>query len=274
MQYIPMNRRRRLYEGVSKILFEGSEPGTLIQHFKDETLLKNGDEIVLEGKGVLSNRISEHLFQSLSEVGIPNHFMKRLNMREQLLREVEILPLKISVHNRVSPCLAARLGQKEGSRLSRPLIEFYHKNEATEDQLVSEEHIFVFGWAIPSELDEIMTLATRTNDFLSGLFLGIGMRLMSFNFQVGRSVDDEGQRLIIADELSPETCHLQEVIACGAETIAFPSTTRDLGETYTYVAHRLGLLSDVKPAQVITLPLGEIPFESVTPSVTLTCETS
>lgn len=259
MQYIPMSRRRRLYEGTSKIIFEGSDPGTLIQHFKDETILKNSEEIVLEGKGVLSNRISEHLFQSLSEVGIPHHFIKRLNMREQLLCEVDILPLKISVHNRVSSDLATRLGLEEGSRLSRPLIELYYKNETLGDQIVSEEHIFVFGWATPLELDEIMTLATRTNDFLSGLFLGIGMRLVNFRFQVGRSVDEEGQRLIIADELSPETCYLWEMESFGTETIAPLSTTFDLGEIYTTVARRLGLLSANESAQLIALPLEKIP---------------
>jgi len=269
-----MSRRRRLYEGTSKIIFEGSEPGTLIQHFKDETTLKNSEIMVLEGKGVLSNRISEYLFQSLSEVSIPHHFIKRLNMREQLLSEVEILPLKISVYNRVSSDLAARLGLEEGSRLSRPLIELYYKNETLGDQIVSEEHVFVFGWATPPELDEMITLATRTNDFLSGLFLGIGMRLVGFRFQVGRSVDEDGQRLVIADELSPETCDLWEMESFGTETIPPRPTTLDMGKIYSTVARRLGLLSENESAQLITLPLEKVSHVPANAQLNATCEIS
>src|SRR3989337_2431011 len=90
-----MNRRRKVYEGKAKILYEGPEPGTLIQHFKDDaTAFNNTKHDKIEGKGGLNNRISEYLFQKLGEVGVPTHFIKRLNMREQLIREVEIIPLE------------------------------------------------------------------------------------------------------------------------------------------------------------------------------------
>jgi phosphoribosylaminoimidazole-succinocarboxamide synthase len=259
MQYIPMSRRRRLYEETSKILFEGSEPGTLIQHFKDETTLINGEESCLEGKGVLSNRISEYLFKTLNEIGIPHHFMKRLNMREQLLREVDMLPLKVVVYNRVSPMLAKRLGLKEGSRLSRPLIELYYSHETLGDEIVSEEHLFVFGWATPSDLDEIMTLATRTNDCLSGLFLGIGVRLMEFKFQLGRSLEDETSRIIIASELSPETCQLQQTNVLDSESDLHLSHFDEPGKIYATVARRLGLLTENEAtSRVIPLRNSEV----------------
>src|SRR6202795_4139262 len=135
-----MNRRRRVYEGKAKILYEGPEPGTLIQHFKDDaTAFNNKKHDKIEGKGVLNNRISESLFQSLGEVRVPPHFIKRLNMREQLIREVEIIPLEVVVRNVAAGSLATRLGIDEGTQLPRSIIEFYYKNAALKAPLGSEE---------------------------------------------------------------------------------------------------------------------------------------
>ena len=130
---------------------------------------------MFEGKGVLNNRISEYVFVKLGEIGVPTHFMKRINMREQLIREVEIIPLEVVVRNVAAGSLSTRLGLEEGMQLPRSIIEFYYKQDALNDPLVSEEHITAFGWATPQEIDEIMQLALRINDFLVGLFLGIGI---------------------------------------------------------------------------------------------------
>jgi phosphoribosylaminoimidazole-succinocarboxamide synthase len=167
-----MSRRRRIYEGKAKVLYEGPEPGTLIQHFKDDATAFNAKKHeVIEGKGVLNNRISEYLFQRLNDIGVPTHFIRRLNMREQLIREVEIIPLSVAVRNVAAGSLAKRLGIEEGTQLPRSIIEFYYKNEQLSDPMVSEEHITAFGWATPQEIDDIMALAIRVNDFLCGLFL-------------------------------------------------------------------------------------------------------
>ncbi|MHC2150033.1 hypothetical protein ACVIW3_000962 [Bradyrhizobium diazoefficiens] len=174
-RYIPMSRRRRIYEGKAKVLYEGPEPGTLIQHFKDDATAFNAKKHqVIEGKGVLNNRISEYLFQHLNDIGVPTHFIRRLNMREQLIREVEIVPLEVVVRNVAAGSLSQRLGIEEGTQLPRSIIEFYYKNDQLNDPMVSEEHITAFGWATPQEIDDIMALAIRVNDFLTGLFLGIG----------------------------------------------------------------------------------------------------
>ncbi len=176
-----MNKRRRVYEGKAKILYEGPEPGTLIQHFKDDATAFNAKKhALIEGKGVLNNRISEYIFLRLGDIGVPTHFIKRLNMREQLIREVEIIPLEVVVRNVAAGSLATRLGIEEGTQLPRSIIEFYYKADALNDPLVSEEHITAFGWATPQEIDEVMSLALRVNDFLVGLFLGIGIRLVDF----------------------------------------------------------------------------------------------
>ena len=164
-----MSRRRRVYEGKAKILYEGPEPGTLIQHFKDDaTAFNNKKQDRVEGKGVLNNRISEFLFQKLGEVGIPTHFIKRLNMREQLIREVEIIPVEVVVRNVAAGSLAKRLGLDEGTQLPRSIVEFYYKSDELDDPMVSEEHVTAFGWANPQEIDEIIALSLRINDFLSG----------------------------------------------------------------------------------------------------------
>src|SRR6202048_5583330 len=179
-----MARRRQLYEGKAKILFEGPEPGTLVQYFKDDATAGNGAKKgIITGKGVLNNRISEYLMQRLAEIGIPTHFVRRLNMREQLIREVEIIPLEVVVRNVAAGSISTRLGIEEGTPLPRSIIEFYYKNDELNDPMVSEEHITAFGWATPQEIDDIMSLAIRVNDFLSGLFLGVGIRLLDFKVE-------------------------------------------------------------------------------------------
>ncbi len=125
-----MKRRRTIYEGKAKILYEGPEPGTLIQYFKDDTTAFDAKKrAVLEGKGVLNNRISEYLMTQLNAIGVPTHFVRRLNMREQLIKEVEIIPLEVVVRNVAAGSLSTRLGITEGQALPRSIIEYYYKND-------------------------------------------------------------------------------------------------------------------------------------------------
>jgi phosphoribosylaminoimidazole-succinocarboxamide synthase len=241
-----MNRRRRVYEGKAKVLYEGPEPGTLIQHFKDDaTAFNNKKHALIEGKGVLNNRISEYIFMKLNEIGVPTHFMRRINMREQLIREVEIIPLEVVVRNVAAGSLATRLGLEEGKALPRSIIEFYYKNDQLGDPMVSEEHITAFGWANPQEIDEVMALALRINDFLVGLFLGIGIRLVDFKVEFGRLWDNEQMRIVLADEISPDCCRLWD--AANGDKLDKDRFRRDLGgvlEAYQEVARRLGVLTE------------------------------
>jgi phosphoribosylaminoimidazole-succinocarboxamide synthase len=230
-----MNKRRRIYEGKAKVLYEGPEPGTLIQHFKDDATAFNAKKhALIEGKGVLNNRISEYIFQRLGEIGVPTHFIKRLNMREQLIREVEIIPLEVVIRNVAAGSLSTRLGLEEGSQLPRSIIEFYYKNDALNDPMVSEEHITAFGWATPQEIDEVMQLALRVNDFMVGLFLGIGIRLVDFKVEFGRHYENDNMRIILADVQSGDKLDKDRF-------------RRDLGgvlEAYQEVAKRLGVLTE------------------------------
>lgn len=241
-----MSRRRRIYEGKAKVLYEGPEPGTLVQHFKDDaTAFNNKKHALIEGKGVLNNRISEYIFMRLGEIGVPTHFMRRLNMREQLIREVEIIPLEVVVRNVAAGSLAQRLGLEEGTQLPRSIVEFYYKNDKLGDPMVSEEHITAFGWATPQEIDEVMSLALRINDFLVGLFLGIGIRLVDFKVEFGRLWDQEQMRIVLADEISPDCCRLWDITS--NEKLDKDRFRRDMGgvlEAYQEVAKRLGVLTE------------------------------
>lgn len=246
-----MKSRRRIYEGKAKILYEGPEPGTLIQFFKDDaTAFNNKKHEIIDGKGVLNNRISEFIFGHLNNIGIPTHFIKRLNMREQLIKEVEIVPLEIVVRNVAAGSLAKHLGIEEGTVLPRSIIEFYYKNDELNDPMVSEEHITAFGWATPQEIDDMMALAIRVNDFLSGMFLGVGIQLVDFKIECGRHWDNDVMRIIIADEISPDSCRLWDVET--KNKLDKDRFRRDLGgllEAYREVAQRLGILVENEPVK-------------------------
>jgi phosphoribosylaminoimidazole-succinocarboxamide synthase len=245
-RYTPMSRRRRIYEGKAKILYEGTEPGTLIQHFKDDATAFNAKKHeVIDGKGVLNNRISEYLFTQLNAIGVPTHFVRRLNMREQLIREVEIIPLEVVVRNVAAGSLVEKLGLEEGEALPRSIIEFYYKNDKLGDPMVSEEHITAFGWATPQEIDDIMALAIRVNDFLWGLMLGAGIRLVDFKLEFGRLWEGDLMRIVLADEISPDTCRLWDIKT--GNKLDKDRFRKDLGglvEAYTEVARRLGVLGE------------------------------
>jgi phosphoribosylaminoimidazole-succinocarboxamide synthase len=241
-------RRTRIYEGKAKILYEGPEPGTIIVHYKDDATAFNAQKTaVIEGKGVLNNRISELIFTRLNELGMPTHFVKRLNMREQLVREVEIIPLEVVVRNVAAGSLAKRLGLEEGHALPRSIIEFYYKNDQLGDPMVSEEHITAFNWASPQEIDDIMHMAIRVNDFLSGLFLGIGIKLVDFKVEFGRLYENDMVRIVLADEISPDCCRLWDIKT--QDKLDKDRFRRDLGglvEAYQEVARRLGIMPDLE----------------------------
>ena len=244
-----MSRRRRVYEGKAKVLYEGPEPGTLVQHFKDDTTAFDATKReVIDGKGVLNNRISEFIFMKLNEIGVPTHFIRALNMREQLIREVEIIPVEVVVRNVAAGSLSKKLGIDEGTVLPRSIIEFYYKNDELHDPMVSEEHITAFGWATPQEIDDMMALALRINDFLTGLFLGIGIRLVDFKVEFGRLYEGDMVRVVLADEISPDCCRLWDTRT--NDKLDKDRFRRDMGglvEAYQEVARRLGVLVETEP---------------------------
>ena len=247
-----MARRRRIYEGKAKVLFEGPEPGTLVQYFKDDaTAFNNSKHGVITGKGVLNNRISEFLMMKLSEIGIPTHFMRRLNMREQLIREVEIIPIEVMVRNIAAGSLCERFGLKEGQPLARSIVEFYYKSDELGNPMIAEEHATAFGWATPQELDEIMHMSLRINDFLTGLFVSVGIKLVDFKLEFGRLWTDDELRIVLADEISPDNCRLWDSKTNEKMDIdRFRDDMDNVEEAYQEVARRLGILPESGPGDV------------------------
>ena len=239
-----MPRRTKIYEGKAKILYEGPEPGTLVQYFKDDATAFNAEKKdVIEGKGVLNNRLSEFFMNGLNEIGVPTHFIKRINMREQLIRNCEIIPLEVIVRNFSAGSFAKRLGVAEGTRLPRPIVEYCYKDDALGDPLVIEEHIAAFGWASQQDMDDILALGLRVNDFMSGLMLGVGIRLVDFKIEIGRIYEEEFHRLVVADEISPDSCRLWDIKT--GEKLDKDVFRHDLGSltnAYTEVARRLGVI--------------------------------
>lgn len=251
-----MTRRRKIYEGKAKILYEGPEPGTLIQYFKDDATAFNAEKhAILDGKGVLNNRMSEFFMTKLAGIGIPTHFIKRLNMREQLIKKVDIIPLEVVVRNVAAGSIAKRLGLTEGDMLPRTIVEFYYKKDELNDPLVTEEHIAAFGWANPQEVEEMVAAALRVNDFLAGLFAAVDIRLVDFKIEFGRFFEDDTVRTILADEISPDSCRLWDMET--GNKLDKDRFRRDMGnvtEAYAEVATRLGIIKrSTELAEVIDI---------------------
>jgi phosphoribosylaminoimidazole-succinocarboxamide synthase len=243
-----MNKGKKLYEGKAKIIYETNENGLVIQHFKDDATAFNAlKKAKIEGKGVLNNRISEHLLNSLNQCGIQTHLIKRLNMREQLIKEAKVLPIEFVVRNIATGSLTKRLGISEGTVLEGPLLEYYLKNDELEDPLISKEHIYSFEWATEKEIKAIDKVSLRINDILQGIFRGVGIKLVDFKIEYGRvwSNDKEVNEIILADEISPDTCRLWDIKT--DKKLDKDRFRKDLGnliEAYQEVARRLGIMPE------------------------------
>ena len=241
-----MKKGKKLYEGKAKIIYETKEKGLAIQHFKDDaTAFNNKKQATVEGKGVLNNRISEHILNNLNQVGIKNHLVKRLNMREQLIKLVEIIPIEVIVRNIATGSLTKRLGVTDGTILDKPLLEFCYKKDELDDPLIAKEHIFAFNWASKDEIKTIEEMTFRINDFMTGMFRGVGIKLVDFKLEFGRLKLNGKNEVILADEISPDTCRLWDSVT--DKKLDKDRFRKDLGDiipAYTEVAKRLGILHE------------------------------
>tara|TARA_Y100000590_G_scaffold426132_1_gene534854 strand:+ start:383 stop:1165 length:783 start_codon:yes stop_codon:yes gene_type:complete len=245
-----MEKGKKLYEGKAKIIYATKDKNQVIQHFKDDaTAFNNQKKSTIEGKGILNNRISEHILSNLSQIGIRNHFIKRLNMREQLVSNVEIIPIEFIVRNIATGSLTKRLGIEDGTILKRPLVEYCLKNDELGDPLISSEHILNFEWLKVAELDWINKECKRINDFLQGMFIAIGIKLVDFKVEFGKTKSEN--KIVLADEISPDTCRLWDAVT--EKKLDKDRFRNDLGniiEAYQEIAKRLGIIheqSNVRP---------------------------
>ena len=247
-----MKKGKKLYEGKAKIIYATNDKSLGIQHFKDSaTAFNNKKRTTIDGKGILNNRISEHILSNLSQIGIKNHLVKRLNMREQLIKLVEIIPIEFIVRNVATGSLTKRLGIEDGTELRKPLIEFCLKNDELGDPLISKEHIFAFEWASKKEIDKIEGNLHRMNDFMIGMFRGVGVKLIDFKVEFGRLKNSSRNEIILADEISPDTCRLWDMKSeKKLDKDRFRQNLGNLIDAYQDVARRLGILhenSNIRP---------------------------
>jgi len=243
-----MSKKKILYDGKAKTIFEGTTPNTVIQYFKDDATANNAEKhCIINGKGVLNNSISDYLMKKINEIGIPTHYIKKINMREQLVKKVEIIPVEFVVRNIAAGSIVNRLGVKEGSVFSRPLIEHYLKKDELGDPLINEDHIINFQWGTQDELDEMKEYSLRINEFLRSIFLGIGLKLVDFKIEFGRYSEGGNSMLLLADEISPDNCRLWDIKTNKKmDKDLFRQELGGLKEAYQEVANRLGILTENK----------------------------
>jgi phosphoribosylaminoimidazole-succinocarboxamide synthase len=238
---IKLEKLQKIYEGKAKILFATTNPNLLIQHFKDDATAFNAQKkAVIEGKGSLNNLISEYLMIELSKNGIKNHFVEKINEREQLIKKVKIIPLEVIIRNITAGSLSKRLDVEEGIILNSPIFEICYKNDSLQDPLINDDHaIEVLKVVNKKQLELLKDNAFKINQLLKNIFNNIEINLVDFKIEFGF---DENNEIILADEISPDGCRLWDKNT--AEKLDKDRFRRDLGglvDAYREIANRLKL---------------------------------
>lgn len=203
-----MEKRAKLYEGKAKILYATDDADLVIQYFKDDATAFNAKKKgTIDEKGVMNNAISVSMFEYLGQHGIPTHFVKKLSDREMLVKKVEIVPVEVIVRNRAAGSLCRNYGAQEGKTLTRPIFELCYKNDAYNDPLMNEDHVVALGLATEKEVARLRELTLKINELMKKFFLALNIELIDFKIEFGRYKGE----IILADEISPDTCRLWEV---------------------------------------------------------------
>lgn len=201
-----MEKGQKLYEGKAKIVYETEEPDKVIIYFKDDTTAFDGiKKEQITGKGVINNTISSMIFELLQKRGIPTHYIKKLSDREMLAYKVEIIPVEVVVRNYAAGSFTRRYGIEEGTRLEKPLVETFWKNDELHDPLVCEEHIDLLKLANLDDVKEMKEIALKVNEVLKDFFAAKNIILVDFKLEFGKTAEG---KLVLADEISPDSCRL------------------------------------------------------------------
>ncbi|MBM7692678.1 phosphoribosylaminoimidazole-succinocarboxamide synthase [Peribacillus deserti] len=234
-----MQKGTLLYEGKAKKIYSTEEEKIVWIEYKDSATAFNGEKKAeIEGKGILNNEITSLLFLKLDEAGIPSHFIKKISDREQLVQRVDIIPLEVVVRNFSAGSLAKRLGIEEGIQFKQPIVEFYYKDDSLGDPLIIDAHIRELEIASSDELIKLKEHAVKVNAVLSSFFEEIGIRLVDFKLEFGKTAEGN---ILLADEVSPDTCRLWDLET--NEKLDKDVFRRDLGsltDAYENILTRLG----------------------------------
>lgn len=199
-----MEKGKHLYEGKAKKVFETDDPSLVIVSYKDDATAFDGTKKgTIRGKGVVNNRMSNHLMRHLEKAGIPTHFVEELSDTDSLVKRVEIIPLEVIVRNVSAGSFAKRYGVEEGIEFTEPTFEFSYKNDDLHDPLLNTSHALALGLATAAEIEQIRAMALKVNDELKRYFADLGVRLIDFKLEFGRTPSGE---IVLADEISPDTC--------------------------------------------------------------------
>lgn len=203
--------KHMLYQGTSKILYQSEEDFAFIMAFTDNITLENGQVLEISGKGVLNNDISSFIMEKLDMIGVENHLIEKLNMREQLIQSVDIFPIQICISSVACGRFVKEFAMEEGYVFDQPIIDFKVRSNELKHPIINEHQINNFGWLNYKEIKEIKNKARRVHDFLSGLFAGIGIRLVECKLEFGRVFNGEDYMIMLADEISPDSCRLWDI---------------------------------------------------------------
>lgn len=203
-----MEKGKKLYEGKAKILYATEDPDQVIHYFKDDATAFNAQKKgTVDQKGVMNNNIAIKIFQFLESEGIPTHLIKQLSDREVLTKKVAIVPVEVIIRNRAAGSLCRLLALEEGQKLSKTVLEFCYKRDDLGDPLINEDHILALNLATQDEIDAIKKYTLKINELLSAFFKKLNLELIDFKLEFGRYKGE----IILADEISPDTCRLWEV---------------------------------------------------------------
>ena len=235
-----MQKLEQLYEGKAKKVFKTEDPTLVIVDYKDDATAFNGEKKgTIVGKGVVNNRMTNHVFQLLAKAGVPTHFVEELSDRETLVKKVSIVPLEVIVRNVAAGSFSKRMGVEEGKELLCPILEFSYKDDALGDPFINDDYALALGLATQEEIDTIKTYTRKVNEVMKAYFLEMNMKLIDFKIEFGKDTDGN---VILADEVSPDTCRLWDVHT--NEKLDKDRFRRDLGnveDAYKEVFSRLGI---------------------------------
>ena len=234
-----MEKREQLYEGKAKKVFATDDPNACIVSYKDDATAFNGQKKgTIAEKGIINNKVSNHLMRMLEENGIPTHLIEELSDRETLVKKVTIVPLEVIVRNIAAGSLSKRLGLPEGKKLAKTVLEYSYKDDELGDPMINDSHAIACGFATQADIDAIRSMALKINEIMCNYFASVNVELIDFKLEFGRYHD----QIILADEISPDTCRFWDMTT--HEKLDKDRFRRDMGsveEAYDEMAKRLGL---------------------------------
>lgn len=205
-----VQRTEQMYEGKAKKVFATNDPDLVIVDYKDDATAFNGEKKgTIHNKGIINNRVTNHLMKLLEKEGIPTHFVEEISDRETIVKKVSIVPLEVIVRNITAGSLAKRLGLDEGIKLSQTVLEYCYKDDALGDPMVNEYHIMAMQWCTKEELDTIANYALKINEFLTAYLKDLNIELIDFKLEFGKTSDGT---IVLADEISPDTCRFWDSV--------------------------------------------------------------